>query len=250
VTHLKYTSLFDNIEAHVETLPISLRLGGLTEAGLTELGVSDMTLQEARMLMHGPARNEPSVQAIWGDVMAEAARKPASDDSSVLLLVWFTVPRLRRAVRRVLSRLAAERADLECEAVQGVVEGISHIDPLVAGASERLMRAATGRAWRFARSTVSERLVPDLDALPTKPATQPLQQRRQSAWFVHVTPPDRADGLAAPIRFSAWRQRIEGERLGALAEGLGLRDVVLRARRPGPGSRIGTLSLTPYGSPR
>ncbi|MFE2261925.1 hypothetical protein [Streptomyces griseosporeus] len=245
MTQLKFTSLFDNIEAHVETLPTSLRRGELTETGL-----SDLTLREARVLMHGPSRNEPSVQAIWGDVMADAATNPEPGGNSVLLLVWFTVPRLRRAVWRISSRLPAERADLEAEAVQGVVEGISDIDPLAADASEQLMRAAVGRAWRFARSTVSEHLVPDFDALPAKPVALPDQIRHPSAWVVHITPPDRADGLAAPIRFSAWRQRIEGQRLGALAEGMGLRDVVLRARRPGSGARIGTLSLTPYGSLR
>ncbi|MFB6984315.1 hypothetical protein [Streptomyces scopuliridis] len=67
---------------------------------------------------------------------------------------------------------------------------------------------------------------------------------------MHITPPDRAEGLAAPLRFCASKQHIEGERLGALAEGMGLRDVVHRARRPRPGRRIGTLTLRSYGSSR
>ncbi|MFD7059856.1 hypothetical protein [Streptomyces sp. NPDC059906] len=245
MTQLKYTSLFDNIEAHVETLHTSLRLGA---AGGT--GPSDLTLREARALVHGPSRAEPTPRAIWSYVMAEAAMDPDPGGASVLLLVWFTLPRLRRAVWQVLSRLPAERADLEAETVQGVLEGVAAVDPLAAGAGERLMRAAAGRAWRLARSSVPKRPVPDPAALSADSVAPPYPDHRLSAWIVHITPPDRADGLAAPIRFSALRQRIEGERLGALAEEMGLRHVVHRARRPGPGRRIGTLSLIPYGSPR
>ena len=176
--------------------------------------------------------------------------RPTSGGASVLLLVWFTLPRLRRAVWQVLSRFPAERADLEAETVQGVLEGVAAVDPLAAGAGERLMRAAAGRAWRLARSSVPKRPVPDSAALSADRVAQPYPDRRLSAWIVHITPPDRADGLAAPIRFSALRQRIEGERLGALAEEMGLRHVVHRARRPGPGRRIGTQSQIPNGIPR
>ncbi|GAX58304.1 hypothetical protein SO3561_09876 [Streptomyces olivochromogenes] len=170
--------------------------------------------------------------------------------ASVLILVWCTVPRLRRAVWRISSRLPTDRADLEAEVVQGVLEGIREVDPPAPGAAERLMRAASGRAWRLACNTVQERLVPDLANVAAVPRALPYEDRHPSPWVVHITPPDRADGLAAPIRFTTSKQRIEGQRLGALAEGMGLRHVVHRARRPGPGRRIGTLSLAPYGSLR
>ncbi|MFD9276520.1 hypothetical protein ACFWD7_04440 [Streptomyces mirabilis] len=250
MTQLKFTSLFDNIEAHVETLPTSLCFRGLTDTGPTDTGPTDLMLREARALMHSPSRNEPAVQAIWSDVLAEAVTDPDPGGASVLILVWCTVPRLRRTVWRISSRLPTDRADLEAEVVQGVLEGIREVDPPAPGAAERLMRAASGRAWRLACNTVQERLVPDLANVAAVPRALPYEDRHPSPWVVHITPPDRADGLAAPIRFTTSKQRIEGQRLGALAEGMGLRRVVHRARRPGPGRRIGTLSLAPYGSLR
>ncbi|MFJ9893812.1 hypothetical protein ACIQPR_10840 [Streptomyces sp. NPDC091280] len=244
MTQLKFTSLFDNIEAHVETLPTGLRFCGSTDTAPTEL-----TLREARVLMHGPSRNEPAAQAIWSDVLAQAATDPDPGGVSVLILVWCTVPRLRRTVWRISSRLPADRADLEAEVVQGVLEGIRAVEPLALGEAERLMRVASGRAWRFARSTAPERLVPDHANVAAVPPALPYEDGDPSPWAVHIAPPDRADGLAAPIRFTTSSRRIEGQRLGALAEGMGLGHVVHRARRPGPGRRIGTLSLAPYGSP-
>jgi hypothetical protein len=244
VAQLKFTSLFDNIEAHVEPLLPRFHLGVGTHAESR-----DLDLHEARVLLHGPSRKEAATQAIWCDVLAEAVTDPNPGGTAALYLVWFAIPRLRRTVWRILSRFPADRADLEAEAVNGVLEGIRDIDPSAAGEGERLMRAAAGRAWRFARSAASERIVPDPVEYAAK-VPLPHESHLPSAWVVYITPPDRADGLAAPLRFSASKQRIEGERLGALAGGMGLRHVVHRARRPGPGRRIGTLSLTSYGSPR
>ncbi|MFD3481979.1 hypothetical protein [Streptomyces sp. NPDC058665] len=240
MTLLKYNSLFDNIDVHVETHmgPHGARKGAPTTA---------RTLLEARALVHGPSRREAEAQRIWGDIMGEAATDPGFGGSSAFLLVWFAVPRLRRTVSRISSRLPADRFDLEAESVVGLLEGVHTVDPLVAGAGEALMRAAASRAWGFARRTLPERCVPDPAALPQHNVLLSWDALA-SPWVVHITPPDRAEGLAAPIRFSASKERIEGERLGALAEGMGLRDIVHRARRPRPGRRIGTLALHPTGA--
>jgi hypothetical protein len=236
---LEYNSLFDNVDVHVET-----HMG--PRCARTVAPTTARTLQEARALVHGPLRYEAEAQRIWGDVMGKAATDPGSDGSSALLLVWFAVPRLRRTVRRISLRLPADRFDLEAESVLGVLEGVHTVDPLVAGAGEVLLRAAASRAWRFARRTLPERSVPDPAALPQRNLLPPLDAFAVP-WTVQITPPDGAEGLAAPIRFAASKERIEGERLGALADGMGLRDVVHRARRPRPGHRIGTVALHPTG---
>ncbi|MFE7575155.1 hypothetical protein ACFU5Z_10490 [Streptomyces sp. NPDC057521] len=240
MTLFPYNSLFDNVDAHVETHmdPDGARMGGPTTA---------RTLRELRALVHGPLRHDAEARRVWGDVMGEAAEDPDSGGSSVLLLIWFAAPRLRRAVRRISWRLSTNRFDLEAESVLGLLEAVHVVDPLAADAGETLMRAAARRAWASARRPLPERPVPDLEALPQLPVL-PSRSGFEPSYVVHITPPDRAEGLAAPIRFSASRERIEGERLGALAEGLGLRDVVLRARRPRPGPRIGTLALHPTGA--
>ncbi|MEU9533626.1 hypothetical protein AB0D00_15095 [Streptomyces sp. NPDC048213] len=240
MTLFPYNSLFDNVDAHVETHMDP-------DGARTDAPTTDRTLRELRALVHGPLRHEEEARRVWEDVMREAATDPDSGGSSVLLLIWFAVPRLRRAVRRISWRLPANRFDLEAESVLGLLEAVRVVDPLVAGAAEKLMRAAARRAWQFARGPLPERPVPDLEALPQLPAL-PSRGGFEPSYIVHITPPDRAEGLAAPIRFSASKERIEGERLGALAEGLGLRDVVHRARRPLPGRRIGTLTLHPTGA--
>lgn len=239
MTLLEYNSLLDNVDLHMETHanPNDTCVGALT---------TGRTLREARALVHGPLRCEAEAQKIWGDVICGAATDPGSDGFSALLLVWLAVPRLRRTVRRISERLPVDRIDLEAEAVLGVLEGISTVDPLVSGAGEVILRAAASRMWRFARRALPERSVPDPSVLPQRDVLPSLDTFAVS-WSVQITPPDRAEGLAAPIRLSASKERIEGERLGALADGMGLRDVVHRARRARRGQCIGTLTLHPTG---
>ncbi|MFE3722309.1 hypothetical protein [Streptomyces cyaneofuscatus] len=239
MTVLMYNSLFDNIDLHVDTHmdPHGVRTGCPTEA---------RTLREARALVHGPLRHEAEAQRVWGDVMSEAATDPSFGGSPALLLVWFAAPRLRGVVRRASSRLPVDRFDLEAESVLGLLENVQTVDPLVAGAGEALLRAAASRAWRFARKALPQSTV-GAPASPPQPSSLPSWEAFAAPWALSITPPDRNEGLAASIRFSVSKERIEGERLGAMATGMGLRDVVHRARRPSPGRRIGTLTLHPGG---
>ncbi|MFE2639622.1 hypothetical protein ACFXKS_28810 [Streptomyces scopuliridis] len=107
------------------TLSDHLAAGALTGAGSPAL-----VLREARALVHGPSRHDAAAQAVWCDVLGKAATDPAPGSPSALLLVWFAAPRLRRTVRRISSYLPADRADLEAEAVHGVLEGVHDVDPL------------------------------------------------------------------------------------------------------------------------
>ncbi|MFF1518025.1 hypothetical protein [Streptomyces sp. NPDC058305] len=230
MTLLPFNSLFDNIETHVAA----------------HMGPQDVyAAQRTRALLHGPDRHSAPAREIWNGVLSEAATQPTDTFSSVLL-VWFAIPRLRRTVRRVTSRLPCDRFDLEGASVLGLLEGIHAVNPLAADAGEVLLRRASSRAWRLARGTLPERPVPDPTLVPRTPEPAP-PQAIESSWIVHITPPDRPDGLSAPVRFSASKTRIEGERLGVLAVRMNLGDVVERARRPGPGRRIGTLTLHPTG---
>ncbi|GAA4660824.1 hypothetical protein [Streptomyces youssoufiensis] len=242
-----HTSLFDSIEAHVEALPDDA--GASTPGHPAAPRTEPLHRCAARALVHGPARDGATARAIWSDVLGEATMAPAPGETATVLAVWYALPRLRRSVGRIARRLPAERADLEAETVQGLLEGLPTVDPLRAGAAERVMRRAASCAWRFARSTWHERAVPDTSPV-WNASTISYEQTAPEGWAVHITPPDRADGLAASLRFTQFRQRVEGERIGALADGLGLRELVHRVRRPSPGRPIGTLTLHPHGSPR
>lgn len=217
----------------------------------------DLTCTTARAIVHGPERDGPVAHAVWRTAVlrarADGTSGPAPQEPWNLLPVWLALPRLRSAVHRITLRLPAHRGDLEAEAVLGVLEGVHEVDPEESHAGERLMRAASGRAWQFATRAAHERPVSDVAALADERAAAASRQApgcTDGAWELQISPPDRADGLAAPLYFTASREQIAGERLGALAAGIGLRDVVYRARRPRAGRRIGALSLRPAGSPR
>ncbi len=244
MTLLHHTRLFDTIEAHVAALPND---AGASGPGPAAPRTEPLHRCAARALVHGPARHGAVARGIWSDILGEATTAPAPGGTATLLVVWYALPRLRRSVRRIVRRLPAERADLEAETVRGLLEGLPTVDPLRAGAAERVMRDAASRAWLFARSTWHERAAPDTSPMWHTPAIS-YEEAAPDGWALHVTPPDRADGLAASLRFTEFPQRVEGERIGALADGMGLRHLVHRARRPSPGRPIGTLTLQPHRS--
>jgi hypothetical protein len=216
-----------------------------------------LDLREAREIVHGPERDGARAHALWRAAVLEAREEEASEvrtqELRDILPILLALPRLRAAVNRIVRRLPVDVDDLESEAVLAVLESTRVLDPDGPGLGERIMRAAATRAWTFARSTARERSVPDVPALAAERGlTAPWHANGSGTegWELQISPPDRTDGLAAPLYFTVSRERIAGERLGALAEGIGLRDVVYRARRPSEGRRIGTLSLRPAGSPR
>lgn len=239
MTVLMYNSLFDNIDLHVETHvdPHGTRTGGPT---------GTRTLRGARALVHGPLRHQTEAQQVWGDVVSKAATAPNFGGRSALLLVWFAAPRLRGVVRCASARLPVDRFDLEAESVLGLLENVRTVDPLVAGVGEALMRAAASRAWRYAHKALPLRAANDSSTRPL-PSALPSWEAFKAPCAVNITPPDRTDGLAASIRFSVSKERVEGERLGAMAAGMGLGHVVCRTRRSSSGHRIGTLTLLPEG---
>ncbi|MFI6156710.1 hypothetical protein ACIBCA_28980 [Kitasatospora sp. NPDC051170] len=214
-------------------------------------GRFELTPADARDLVHGPGRTSPLAQAVWRFAVL-TARSPESPPPWDVLPVWLALPRLRSAVHRIHRRLRTDRNDLEAAAVLGVIEGSLRFEDTGDGlAGERVMRTATGSAWRLARQGVRERTVPHFVALTDRRDVlwQPPEPGPDS-WELQISPPDRPDGLTAPLHFTVSRERLAGERLGAMAVGIGLHDIVHRARRPRAGRRIGTLSLRPAGSPR
>ncbi|MFJ9692114.1 hypothetical protein [Kitasatospora sp. NPDC101183] len=242
------TRLFDLVESRVARpdtgLPHAFRV-------TTTDGRFDLTPAEARRLVHGPDRAGPLARAVWRFAV-QTARPPAPQPLWDVLPVWLALPRLRPAVHHIHRRLRTDRNDLEAAAVEAMIEGSLRFEDTGDGlAGERLMRAATGNAWRVAKQGCRERTVRHFTALTDKrgglwqpPSADP------ASWELQIAPPDRPDGLAAPLHFTVSRERLTGERLGAMAAGIGLHEIVHRARRPRAGRRIGTLSLRPAGSPR
>lgn len=161
-----------------------------------------------------------------------------------LALLSLAVPRLRSTVRRLRWEFGLAREELESAAVLGLLTQLPDVDPEQQGAEGLLIRSAVRHCWALVTPRRSERSVADISTVVDAQRSCP-DPAEELAWELSVTPPDRPDGLAATLHFTVSRASVEGIRLGALADRLGLREVVHRARRPGPGPRIGKLALQP-----
>ncbi|GLW53285.1 sigma factor [Kitasatospora phosalacinea] len=190
---------------------------------------------------------------VWAGAIRLAQRSQRPEGEWSTYLVWLFSPVLRRTVRKVSGRLAADRRDVEAEAVAGLLDAVPDADPDHPEASRWLLRRAARRAWDAARTAWPER--PDqaaaaiADRQTLRDGTPAQAQPWEPDWELAISPPARPDGLAAQLRFTVSPTVREGERLGALAERMGLAEVVRQARRP-RGPVVGTLSLRPAGATR
>ncbi|MFJ9952559.1 hypothetical protein [Kitasatospora sp. NPDC091207] len=207
---------------------------------------------EAWQRLYGRDRDADTNRAIWRCAVRLARQESGGADAPAggpvsgwrLVLLWLAVPRLRSTVRRLGWEFGLERAELESAAVLGLLEQLDGTDPDHPKPDAPLVGSAVRHCWALVRPALRERGVRDIDQLADIRQSFP-DPAEELAWELSVTPPDRPDGLAAPLRFIASRESVEGVRLGALAERLGLREVVHQARRPKPGPRLGTLSVRP-----
>ena len=210
--------------------------------------------EQSRKALYEPQPDETLRAAVWRQAVGEARREPRDGDGTgQLLVVWLTLPGLHRNLYEILRKLRVERADLEAEAVLGVLAALDAADPDNPNAGGRMVKAAVNRMWAYANRVSREIPVVDIAAFAeARNATVPPEEQPRPAdgWELHLTPPPRREGLAATLRFAESRTRREGERIGALAHCAGLPDLVFRARRHEEADLIGTLALRPVGARR
>ncbi|MET8840373.1 hypothetical protein ABZW67_09785 [Streptomyces rubiginosohelvolus] len=219
-----------------------------------EEGTVPLTPAQAFEGLYGPAASPALESEIWRVCIRRAKDEyeAGSGGRWQLLLIWLLLPRLSGTVYRACTRLRASQPDVEAEAVLGLLETLTTLDPDFPDAAASLASAARSRAWRSARSARPMIPVGHIEDL-VKEANHPgaegssVLEGSSSNWDVEITPPDGPDGLRAPVRFPVSKAQLEGERLGALAHQIGIHDVVRRARRPQRGRRIGTISVRPSG---
>ncbi|WP_432126821.1 hypothetical protein [Streptomyces sp. bgisy082] len=210
--------------------------------------------ETARKALYRPRRGGTLRTAIWRQAVMEARKEPEGGyGAKRLFVVWLALPGLYRSLHRILSQWRVERADLEAEAVLGVLTVLDTADPDSPDTGRCMIKTAMNRMWAHANRVRREIPVLDIAAFAAaRNITTPLERRPRPAdgWELHVTPPPRSDGLAATIRFAESPTRREGERLGALAHCAGLSELVFRARRHEEADLIGTLVLRPAGARR
>ncbi|ARF73975.1 hypothetical protein B7C62_18225 [Kitasatospora albolonga] len=215
-----------------------------------------LSWQEARKALYGTQRDEVLSEAIWRRAVYRARRDGTPEGLERLRVLWLALPGLRRTVRRASFRLYADRRELEAEAMLSLVEVLDAVEPQASHLGRSLVGTACNRVWAAAGRMAKETPMADVPLSPgaldavSPYGGEPALVPPGGGWELLIDPPARADGLAASIRFTAPSAQLQNEWLSDLAGSIGLGDIVHRARRPGEGTRVGTLSLRPAGDGR
>ncbi|MFI0483381.1 hypothetical protein [Actinomadura sp. 9N215] len=169
------------------------------------------------------ARDTPSdlQDAVWTELVTLAQ---GGDERWQLEAVWMMLPGLRKIVSRLTRGTGSRFGEMEAEVVAGFLEELRDVDAGRAKVGAFLWWSTFRRAWR-ARSR-DEREIPS-EELALIAAERELQDHdiRPLVEAVHEGVPSVSE--ADLIN----RTRIEGERLGAIAERMGLRYHACRQRR-------------------
>ncbi|MCX5411266.1 hypothetical protein [Streptomyces sp. NBC_00059] len=253
MTLLRFNGVFDSIGARIAEFDSGK---AVSFEALGSRGAVRISLRDARAALYGTERDEVLRDSIWRWAVECAQRDKTPEGLDRLLLLWLAVPGLYRTIRRVSSRLHIDRKDLEAEALLALLETLDAVDPNTSGLGRSLVGAACNRVWALARLSAAETSVADVASVAKGQGACPLfgpetePDPSAESWELRIHPPARPDGLAAAIRFTVPSTEVHNEWLGDLAVRIGLQDIVHRARRPGEGARIGTLSLRRAGDGR
>ncbi|MFJ4336928.1 hypothetical protein [Streptomyces sp. NPDC088915] len=245
---IPYNRVFDVLEHR-------FRLAELPFPVITAEGPTRLSALTARRVLYSRSSDPVLREEIWREAVDAAQCDTGAGGSERLLALWLALPAMRRTLHRIAIRWPIDRRELESESLLALLTVLVDVDPRTQEVGRALLRPTINRVWAFARARTRERPVADVGALAAahlsveSPAESPVGDWHDG-WELRVSPPARPDGLSATVRFSVAPDRLESFRLGELAGHLGLGEIVHRARRPGEGSRIGTLSLRPAGGRR
>jgi nucleotide-binding universal stress UspA family protein len=157
--------------------------------------------------------------AVWRELLVNARRERADWQLAAL---WMMVPGLRGIVRRCAGGPGADSRDLESEAVTGFLEAVRDIDLERDAIGPRLWWAAKRKVQRAAAQLGRELPVEDIEVKAVNGGGIPGDPLREA---VH-------DGVISDVDARLiGSTRLEGERLGSVAERLGLRYHACQRRR-------------------
>ncbi|AZM88874.1 MULTISPECIES: hypothetical protein [Streptomyces] len=238
---LRWNGVFDAVDE---------QFGELAPDGSRDLWIAtaegglSLPVGEARAAALAVGGGDSMRRAVWAEVVRRARGEDSTGEPWSLFGVWLGLPVLRGLSFRVGRYARGERKDVESELLLGFVEAVRDADPEASDVGHALLVAAGRRAWAFAKSAERETAVEDTELLSAcrgAPQGDPLAV---DGWEIHLPAPARQGGLSAPLRLTAGSRTAEGERLGMVAEELGLGDVLDRARcRTRGRTRVATVSL-------
>lgn len=201
-----------------------------------------VSLREARQTLYDRSADPAARTALWHQI-AERARLDADRSDWPPAVVWLGLPGLSRTASRIVRSFHAERQDVEAELVTCYLEALAETGAHTPNPGGQVLRSACSRAWTAWRSVCPELAVEDVEyAGRRSPGTG-----TEEVWQADYVPSVRPSGLPAGLRITVPAHRVEGVRIGALAQAWGLAGTATDPRYSGRGHRVATLSLRRVG---
>lgn len=232
--------VLDAVDTHVaeRSLASTLMIDG-EEAG-HGLPPHMIPLAELRDIVLDAATDPEVKESIWCQVVTQVSK---GDEDWLLGAVWLMVPGLRKITNQISAGIWAIQKDIESEVIEGFIEGLRAADPEQGELSSHLFRSARRRGVNVRRSYLDRQrreVSTEREGL-----TEPYEGRAYrgdilaGAIYGGVLSATEADLIG--------RTRVEGERLGAVAQRMGLNYGACCQRRARAESRLlGYLSAEEY----
>ncbi|MFG3127135.1 hypothetical protein ACGFZU_05455 [Streptomyces tendae] len=182
---------------------------------------------------------EPAVRAALWHQIAERLRMDADRSDWPSAVVWLGLPGLRRTAFRITWYFRAEREDVEAELVTCYLEALTEVGAHTPDPGDRVLRSACSRAWTEFRRARLETAVDDVEGV----GGIPLDTDTDDPWQVDYDPPAGRTALSASRRITVPAHRVEGVRIGALAQAWGLAAAAVGTAHSGRGRQVATISL-------
>lgn len=213
--------IFDAIEAQMTSASLASALN--IDGSKVGLPPGPLAMRDLRPLMLDPAANPALRDALWRE-LAHLAR--TNGDVWLLAAIWMMIPGFRKISARLSPSVSGERNDIEAEIIAGFSETLHTVDLGREKLSAHLWWAAYRHGQRARDMFTGSREIPveDIDqAASAQAGSGEHDGLLGEAVHAGVISASEAELIS--------RTRLEGERLGAVAQQLGLRYHACAQRR-------------------
>jgi hypothetical protein len=204
-----------------------------------------IALEQARQMLYDRSVEPPARTSLWHQI-TERVRMDADRSGWPSAVVWLGLPGLRRTAFKITWYFGAEREDVEAELVTCYLEALTEVGADCPDPGGWVLRSACSRAWTVWRRARPEVAVDDVEGV----GHTPLGSDPEGPWQVDYDPPATHPGLSADRRIIVPAHRVEGVRIGALAQAWGLADTAAGTAYSGRGGQVATISLRRGGRKR
>ena len=228
MTCLQAERVFDALDAQFAVSPLTSTLtldGDKVGHGMEATSPS---LESIRALVQDPGTDIGVRDAIWAELV-HLVQEDAGDWQ--LAAIWMMLPGLRSAARKIFRRTRIEVKEIDSAVIAGFIEALQVADPARPHLGAHLWWKAHNHATRGCALLAQETPVEDIELVAGTRGRQTVHGDSLSR-AVHegVLTGAEADLIG--------RTRLEGERLGAVAQQMGLRYHACHQRRARAETRL------------